>query len=196
MSNEQRQDCRPRVDVALVHYPVVNRNGGVIGSAITNLDLHDIARACATYGCTTYWVVTPFREQQELAGEIVAHWTQGYGGQVNPDRRQALSGIAVRATLEETVAGAEAIHGSRPFILATCARQQERTVSWTQARARIAQGQPVLLLLGTAWGLSSDVLAGVDGVLPPIRGATGFNHLSVRSAASIMLDRLLGQADT
>ena len=186
----------PLVDVALVHYPVVNRNGETIGSAVTNLDLHDIARACATYGCTTYWVITPFREQQELAGEIVAHWTQGYGGQVNPDRRKALSAIAIRATLEEAVAGAEAIHGRRPLVLATCARKQENTVTWIQARERIAQGHPLLLLLGTAWGLASEVLAGVDGVLPPIRGLTGFNHLSVRSAASIILDRLLGLGDT
>ena len=196
MSRNGEHFCGPLVDVALVHYPVVNRNGETIGSAVTNLDLHDIARACATYGCTTYWVITPFREQQELAGEIVAHWTQGYGGQVNPDRRKALSAIAIRATLEEAVAGAEAIHGRRPLVLATCARKQENTVTWIQARERIAQGHPLLLLLGTAWGLASEVLAGVDGVLPPIRGLTGFNHLSVRSAASIILDRLLGLADT
>ena len=195
MSSKSEHEDSLRVDVALVHYPVVNRDGGVIGSAITNLDLHDIARACATYGCTTYWVVTPFREQQELAGEIVTHWTRGHGGQVNPDRRQALAGIAVRATLEEALAGAEAIHGRRPVVFATCAKRQEKTVGWAQARERIRQGDPVLLLLGTAWGLAPEVLAWVDGVLPPIRGMTGFNHLSVRSAAAIMLDRLLGLAD-
>ena len=50
----------------------------------------------------------------------------------------------------------------------------------------------VLLLLGTAWGLAPEVLAMADGVLPPIRGVSGFNHLSVRSAAAILFDRLLG----
>ena len=195
MSRNGEQVRGLRVDVALVHYPVVNRHGETIGSAVTNLDLHDIARACATYGCTTYWVVTPGREQQELVGEIVSHWTAGYGALANPDRRQALSSIAVRATLEEAIAGSQAIHGRRPFVLATCAREQENTVTWAEARARIGQGNPVLLLLGTAWGLAPEILAGVDGVLPPIRGGTGFNHLSVRSAASIMLDRLLGSLE-
>ena len=60
------------------------------------------------------------------------------------------------------------------------------------ARQRIRQGEPCLLLLGTAWGLAPEVLAGADGVLPPISGRTGFNHLSVRSAAAILFDRLLG----
>ena len=40
MSRNGKQDSGPRVDVALVHYPVVNRNGETIGSAVTNLDLH------------------------------------------------------------------------------------------------------------------------------------------------------------
>ena len=52
----------------------------------------------------------------------------------------------------------------------------------------------VALLLGTAWGLAPEILAGADGVLPPINGVTGFNHLSVRSAAAIFFDRLLGEA--
>ncbi|MBT8330951.1 MAG: RNA methyltransferase, partial [Deltaproteobacteria bacterium] len=35
---------------ALIHYPVVNKNGATIASALTNLDLHDISRATKTYG--------------------------------------------------------------------------------------------------------------------------------------------------
>ena len=40
----------PRLYLALVHYPVVNRRGEVIVSALINLDLHDIARAAKTFG--------------------------------------------------------------------------------------------------------------------------------------------------
>ena len=65
---------RPRLELALVHYPVLNRRGESIGSAITNLDLHDIARAARTYGVHRYWVITPFVEQQEMAQEIIDHW--------------------------------------------------------------------------------------------------------------------------
>jgi len=184
-----------RVDVALVHYPVTNRNGETIGSAVTNLDLHDIARAGKTFGVGTYWVITPFKEQQELAGQIVGHWTRGYGGSVNPDRRDALAIVTVCASYAEALAGATAKFGEPPLVLATCAKEQANTLGYAEVRARIRRGTPVLLLFGTAWGLSPELLAAVDGVLPPLRGATGFNHLSVRSAASIILDRLLGDRE-
>lgn len=183
-----------QVDVALVHYPVTNRNGETIGSAVTNLDLHDIARAGRTYGIGTYWVITPFKEQQDLAEQIVSHWTKGYGGTVNPDRGDALSIIAICATLEEALAGASEKFGEKPLVLATCAKGQANTFTYAEIRERILQGAPLLLLFGTAWGLTPEILAMADGVLPPLCGATGFNHLSVRSAASIIMDRLLGVA--
>jgi len=182
-----------QVDVALVHYPVINRNGETIGSAVTNLDLHDIARAGKTYGVGTYWVITPFKEQQELAGKIVGHWTHGYGGNVNPDRGNALSIITVCSSYVEVLAEATKKFGTKPLVLATCAKEQAATLGYAEIRTRIKQGTPVLLLFGTAWGLSPELLEVADGVLPPLCGPTGFNHLSVRSAASIILDRLLGE---
>ena len=182
-----------RIDVALVHYPVINRHGETIGSAVTNLDLHDIARACKTYGIGTYWVITPFREQRELADQIVGHWTRGYGGSVNPDRSDALALITVCASYGEALAGATEKFGERPLVLATCAKEQANTLEYTEAREQMRRGTPVLLLFGTAWGLSPELLAAADGVLPPLFGVNGFNHLSVRSAAAIILDRLLGE---
>jgi hypothetical protein len=182
-----------QVDVALVHYPVINRNGETIGSAVTNLDLHDIARAGKTYGVSTYWVITPFKEQQDLAGQIVGHWTRGYGGSVNPDRSDALAIITVCASFAEALTGATEKFGEKPLVLATCAKEQANTLGYAEVRGRIRQGTPVLLLFGTAWGLNPEMLTAVDGVLPPLRGVAGFNHLSVRSAASIILDRLLGE---
>ena len=92
---------RPRLELALVHYPVLNRRGESIGSAITNLDLHDIARAARTFGVHRYWVITPFAEQQEMAREIIGHWRQGYGAQANPDRGEALSLVQVCGSLQE-----------------------------------------------------------------------------------------------
>ncbi len=185
-----------QVDVALVHYPVINRVGETIGSAVTNLDLHDIARAGKTYGVSTYWVITPFKEQQDLAGQIVGHWTRGYGASANPDRSEALAIVTVCASFTDALAGATAKFGKRPLVLATCAKEQANTLGYAEIRRRIwREATPTLLLFGTAWGLSPELMASVDGVLPPLCGATGFNHLSVRSAASIVLDRLLGLRD-
>ena len=193
--SELPENLRVQLDVALVHYPVINRNGEIIGSAVTNLDLHDIARAGKTYGVGTYWVITPFAEQRELTQQIVGHWTEGYGGTVNPDRSDALSIVSICASYDEALAGDTRKFGVKPLVLATCAKEQVNTMGFAEVRRRITGSLPVLLLFGTAWGLSPELLALVDGVLPPLRGTTGFNHLSVRSAASIILDRLLGERD-
>lgn len=181
-----------KIDVALVHYPVVNRTGELIGSAVTNLDLHDIARAGCTYGVDNYWVVTPDSQQQELVGKIIAHWTQGYGGSVNPDRKNALSLIRTCAGFDEVVKGMTEKWGVKPMILATCARPGQSTVEYEAVRKWIAKDKPLLLLFGTAWGLAPEMLAKADKILPPLRGVGEYNHLSVRSAVAIILDRLLG----
>ena len=188
-------ESKPRVDVALLHYPVVNRGGETIGSAVTNLDLHDIARAGCTYGVDTYWVVTPDEQQQELAAEIVQHWTKGYGGGVNPDRKQALSLIRICSSLDEVVTEVTNKWDEEVSVLATCARPMENTVGYSKVRSRLFDGEPMLLLFGTAWGLAPEVMKSVDGTLPPLKGYGAYNHLSVRSAVSIILDRLLGKPD-
>jgi hypothetical protein len=55
--------------------------------------------------------------------------------------------------------------------------------------------RPLLLLFGTGWGLTDEVIAGVDQVLLPICGMPAFNHLSVRSAVAAILDRLFGMRE-
>ena len=187
---------RPRVDVALVHAPVINRQGEVIGSAVTNLDLHDIARACRTFGVDTYWVVTPFARQRELSEQIISHWLAGHGKKANPDRGEALSLVRVRSCLDEVLEQVHSKWEQKPVVVATCAGGgQEEMISYSALRARIMQGAPVLLLFGTAWGLAPQVYTRVAATLPPVQGPGAYNHLSVRSAASIILDRLLGNRD-
>jgi hypothetical protein len=48
----------------------------------------------------------------------------------------------------------------------------------------------VLLVFGTGWGLAAPVVEEAHAVLEPIRGPGPWNHLSVRSACAIALDRL------
>ena len=181
-----------RVDIVLVHYPVVSRVGEIIGSAVTNLDLHDLARTGRTFGVNTCWIVTPYADQRELAEQIAGHWTKGYGGTVNPDRKEALSLLRIRTDLQEVMHEATAKWGERPQVFATCARRLENTLDYGALREHLGQGRPLLLLFGTAWGLAPEILATVDGTLAPIEGGGEYNHLPVRAAAAIILDRLLG----
>ncbi|MCW5209943.1 RNA methyltransferase [Desulfobulbus sp. US1] len=182
--------------MALVHYPVVNKKQELIGSAVTNLDLHDIARAGKTFGVGTYWVVTPYEQQQELAANIAGHWTEGYGGTVNPDRAEALSIIQIRANLGQVLAEmSEQGEQQVPLVVATSAGQLCKRISYKALRSTLQEGRSVLLLLGTAWGLAPEVVEQADAALPPIVGSGTYNHLSVRSAASICLDRLCGNRE-
>lgn len=181
-----------QVELALVHYPVANKNGETIGSAVTNLDIHDIARAGRTFGIARYYIVTPYEDQQQLVTEILDHWLTGRGSVYNEKRKAALALVRICESLDALYAQAEAQWGMRPTVLATCAKPQANTVGYEAVRRRLSAGERFLLLFGTGWGLTSEVLARVDATLPPISGATEYNHLSVRSAAAIVLDRVLG----
>lgn len=184
---------RPRnIDIALIHYPVINKTGETIGSAVTNLDLHDIARAARTFGVDNYYIVTPYSDQHTLVQEILDHWQTGHGAKYNPARKSALDQVRIASTLEATIALVTEQRGQKPLVLTTSARVQENSISYRETRERIDTGEPLLLLFGTAHGLAPEVNETADFSLPPIQSTTGYNHLSVRSAVSIILDRLLG----
>lgn len=186
-----------RLDVVLVHAPVINRNGEIIGSAVTNLDIHDIGRACCSFGVDTYWIVTPFTGQQELSRKIIDHWCKGYGRQANPDRGEALSLIQIVSSLDEVIARVRDKWSDSLRVVATCAKDREKskTISYTDMRQKLEKQEAALLLFGTAWGLAPEIFDRVDTILPPITGREEYNHLSVRSAVSIILDRLAGNRE-
>lgn len=184
---------RLQLDVALVHYPVCNKNQEIIGSAVTNLDIHDIARAGKTYGVSNFYIVTPFADQQKLVGEIIDHWRHGYGARYNPDRQEAFSIIKVCSSLQDLYDDCTRQDRQRPLTLATSARLgHEKSLGYDALRQRLAKGEHCLILFGTGWGLAPEAMASVDAVLPPVGGSLAYNHLSVRSACAIILDRLLG----
>jgi tRNA (guanine37-N1)-methyltransferase len=182
-----------RLDLALVHYPVCNKNGETIGSAVTNLDLHDIARAGRTFGIDTLYIVTPFADQQALVRDILAHWQTGHGATYNPKRKDALALVRVCTDLAEMYELVKEKWQQRPTVLATSAKPHVNQLDYVEARQRIFAGEPHLILFGTGWGMTPEVFADVDALLPPIVGYGEYNHLSVRSAAAIVLDRVLGK---
>ena len=177
----------------LVHYPVVSKNGDIIASAVTNLDLHDIARAGRTYGIRSLYIVTPVRDQLELVDKIVSHWVSGAGAAYNPQRREALSVIRVAESFKAALAGIATEGNGFPQTIVTSAQKRTNSLPVTVVRDMIGDGTPYALVLGTAWGLADTFIKQADYCLEPICGPTDYNHLSVRSAAAILLDRLLGK---
>jgi hypothetical protein len=178
--------------VALVHYPVVNRQGDTIASAVTNLDLHDIARSVCTYGVKSFYVVTPLTDQIKLVKTIVSHWTEGPGGLHNPKRREALSLIRIEESLSGVLEHIGGQGEGEPKIVVTSANKRSGSIDYVRFREMIQTGEPYLLVFGTGWGLSDQVMDVADYLLQPVSGPVDYNHLSVRSAAAIVLDRLLG----
>jgi tRNA (guanine37-N1)-methyltransferase len=61
--------------------------------------------------------------------------------------------------------------------------------------ARALDIRPVVLLLGTGSGLAPHVVRDADAVVRPLRPFADYNHLSVRSATSLLVDRILGDTD-
>ena len=178
------------LNIALVHHPVKNKTGQECTTSLTNLDIHDIGRVCATYGLGQYFLCTPLEDQRALADRLISHWIKGAGAEANPDRSRALSGIRVCSSLEEVVRNISQETGVHPVVIATRA-SGTGNILCRDIRSLLAE-KPVLMILGTGYGLSAQVIDKADYVLNPVRLLARYNHLSVRSAASILVDRILG----
>ncbi|MGB8425446.1 MAG: RNA methyltransferase [Desulfobacterales bacterium] len=174
---------------------MINKHGAVIASSVTNLDVHDIARAARTYGVRGYYVVTPLADQITLVRRLISHWTNGAGAAYNPQRRLALELVRTRETLDDVIAEirAENTAGGAPRTVVTSARGGRPVIGFTALQHLIDDGRPCLIIFGTAWGLPETLMAAADFALPPIQGPGTYNHLSVRSAATVVLDRLAGR---
>jgi hypothetical protein len=173
--------------VALVHHPVYDKHRRVVATALTNLDLHDIARSTRTYGLGGFFIVHPVAAQRDLATRIAAHWLTE-GAEKNDFRRQAIERIQVVPTLADARAHLEQSAGRPPLVVATAARSAPSTVGYRE----LSHDGPLLLVLGTGWGLTDEVMTACDARLSPLQPASDYNHLSVRSACAIILDRLYG----
>jgi hypothetical protein len=181
------------LSIALVHFPVLNKHGSTIASALTNLDLHDIARSARTYGVNTFYVVTPLMDQQVLAQRIIAHWLDGFGGKYNPHRKEAVKLVKIMASLKNVVDDIRQRRKKQPKMVGTSAKKVSGSIGYDKLKSLLFDGDPYLLLFGTAWGLSEELISQADYNLGSISGISGYNHLSVRSASAVILDRLLGR---
>lgn len=180
--------------LGLVHYPIYNKNSEVISTAITNFDIHDISRTSRTYDIKKYFVIHPLESQAALAREMMGYWQEGFGSTYNPDRKEAFSILDIVSDIPAAVDRISELEGCPPLVITTDARKYDNTVSYRQMRQQIATGsRPCLVLFGTGWGIEKAVMAQFDFILEPIYGRGDYNHLPVRSAVAVILDRLLGE---
>jgi tRNA (guanine37-N1)-methyltransferase len=205
---------RERTHLALCHHPVVDRNGTIVTTAVTNFDIHDLARSSMTYGLAGYHIITPVTSQREKAANIATLWI---GDEKGEHRAQALRLVRTADSIETVIAELTVDHarsvtgrapdasgaelGASPYaplVVATSAKPTSfpgvprRTAGELVAEASL-DPRPMLILLGTGWGLAESLIPSVSRVLAPIEGDSEWNHLSVRSAAAIILDRLFGR---
>jgi tRNA (guanine37-N1)-methyltransferase len=176
--------------MSLLHYPVKNKNSEIISTAVTNLDIHDIARLSATFGLKRYYIITPILEQQALVKRILEHWDSGYGSNRNTNRSQAISNIEISPSLEETISQIEKRSSKKVKLVTTSARLQENYINIDDFVSELDDSFSYLIVFGTGWGISDEILKKSDYILERLSYDTGYNHLSVRSAVSIVLDRL------
>ena len=80
------------------------------------------------------------------------------------------------------------------MVIGTTARnfEQVQRISFYDQELVWEQDRPVLIAFGTGKGFTDAFLMQCDYLLEPVQGFTEFNHLSVRSAIAIVLDRWMG----
>ena len=95
------------VYIGLIHYPIYNKHMEVVTTALTNYDLHDIARTAKTYDVKRYFIVHPVEAQREMASRIMNHWKTGGGVHYNVNRKEAFEETELVPTLEDAIAWIE-----------------------------------------------------------------------------------------
>jgi tRNA (guanine37-N1)-methyltransferase len=189
------QEHIPSHYVALMHGDVLvgeERKPGV--TSVTSIDIHDIARSSKTYGVEEFFIVTPLIDQQKIVSKVLDFWKKGIGAEYNRCRYNAIQSVQLVDSLHEVIKKIEEKEGQKPLIIATSAQitDAQELISYYDQQKVWQNKRPILLIFGTGQGLSPEIIKQCDYLLLPINGFSDFNHLSVRSAVAIILDRWLG----
>lgn len=176
-----------RIYLGLVHYPVYNKFMDVVTTSITNLDIHDIARTCRTFGIKKYFVINPLSTQKDMLNRICGFWESDIAKKYNNDRVDALALVKYAESIDSAVEFVKNQEGEDPILITTTAMQLRKQVD-----LKVVNNfkKPVLILFGTGNGLTKEIHEKADYILEPISGNSDYNHLSVRSAVAIVLDRI------
>lgn len=197
LTDQQKEDSAkyiPSHYVVLMHSHVMLGDGLEGVSSVTSIDIHDIARSSKTYNIKKFFIVTPLKDQQRIVERLLQFWTQGAGIEYNKNRFEALKNVVLCSTLDEVLHHIQQDESQQPIVMATSARciEHERKITYFDQSRVWHEKRPVLLVFGTGKGLSKEFVQSTDYLLAPVEGFSLFNHLSVRSAVAIVLDRWLG----
>ena len=185
---------RNSIYLGLVHSPVYNKKGEIVCTSVTNFDIHDISRTCRTYGVNQYHIIVSVDAQKKLTERIIGYWQEGFGAEYNKDREEAFERTRVYESIEKSIEEIKKREGKTPKIVTTSAKIFSNSIDYKTLSEKVLNDEePYLILFGTGWGLIDEVMQKSDYILHPIRGNSEYNHLSVRSAVSIILDRLIGE---
>lgn len=195
---DQKKEC---IQYIPAHYVVLMHSDVLIGpekqkgtTSVTSMDIHDIARSARTYGISEFFIVTPLQDQQKIVKKLLHFWSEGPGVTYNYNRCDALGVTSVQDSLDAVIEAITHKEGKKPILIATSARKEDhnRMITYYDQERIWAHDRPILFVFGTGKGLSSDCIEKTDYLLGPVHSFSQFNHLSVRSAVAIILDRWLG----
>ena len=192
------QDYIPHHYTALLHNDVLISDDKVPGTtSVTSLDIHDIARSSKTYGVKKYFIVTPLFDQQKIVQRLLDFWMSD-GIEYNASRHEAVKQVMLANNVQEVVASIEQLEGKKPLVIATSAREIEHphVISFYDQEKVWSADRPILFIFGTGRGLTEERLLAADFLLKSVKSFSEYNHLSVRSAVAIVLDRWLGINET
>jgi len=180
--NGEETSGKTDIAVALVHAPVLNRQGTRTTTAVTTIDIHDFARSCAFYGVAPVYLVHPAAGMHRLLADIQDYWQNGAGARRNPARRDVLQALRAVHALQDVFRDADY------QLWYTSASPSGESVTEAENLRQIPGKH--LLVFGTGSGLDVSALPSPNGWLSPIKGDGMVRHLSVRAALAIYLDRL------
>ncbi len=182
------------VFIALLHYPALDKHGRIIITSFATMDLHDIARPARAYEINTYYIVQPVDGQRSVIKKQLDYWLSEEGLRTNPTRNEVVKLVKLLYTFDEVIEDIINTRGRRPIIIGTDARDYPNKVSYDFLRSEIKKrDRDFLIVFGTGYGIPPDLMKTFDYILEPVYGAGNWNHLSVRNAVAIILDRLFSR---
>src|SRR5439155_20548768 len=89
--------------LALLHHPVYDKNGAIVTTAVTNMDVHDIGRLARTFDVRAFYLATPVPTLHRLVERIIRHRETGAGAVYIETRKEALALIRLDHVIDETI---------------------------------------------------------------------------------------------
>lgn len=183
-----------KIYVAVLHYPIIGKDERIVTTAVVNMDVHDIARTCRTYMIKKYYVVNNLPVQKQIVTRVLNFWGSDFGKSYNASRYEALELVRMVSYYEDLIEEISKTEGSEPIKVFTSAKKRENMVPYDEMKEIVLKEErPILFLFGTGQGMPKEILETCDVSLESIRGGSDYNHLSVRSAVAITLDRVIGE---